>query len=138
MLRLMWISLRDCDGQSHTMVGVFPAETVMRKTGLTLGYRTIENARRCILGDVGVTVRGHEFHYSTLVARGPLHYACALSDAEGRSKGQDGLMSGNVLALYTHLHFASQPTVAVSLVESAARTASRADSMARRRRGGNC
>ena len=120
------------------MVGVFPAETVMRKTGLTLGYRTIENARRCILGDVGVTVRGHEFHYSTLVARGPLHYACALSDAEGRSKGQDGLMSGNVLALYTHLHFASQPTLAVSLVESAARTASHVDSMARQGRGGNC
>lgn len=46
--------------------------SIMRITGFTLGYRTIENAPRCILGDVGVTVRGHEFHYSTLVARGPL------------------------------------------------------------------
>ncbi|MBX3320387.1 MAG: cobyrinate a,c-diamide synthase [Nitrospira sp.] len=130
-------SVRDCDGQSHSMVGVFPAETVMRKTGFTLGYRTIENARRCILGDVGVTVRGHEFHYSTLLAREPLHYACALSDAEGRSKGEDGLMSGNVLALYTHLHVASQPTVAVSLIESAARAASHVNSRARQGRGAN-
>lgn len=116
-------SIRDCDGQSHKMVGVFPAEAVMRKTSLTLGYRTVENSRRCILGDVGVTVRGHEFHCSTLVARGPLQYACALSDAEGCSKGQDGFTSGNVLALYTHPHFASQPALAASLVESAARTA---------------
>jgi cobyrinic acid a,c-diamide synthase len=117
-------SIRDCDGHSHDMVGVFPAEAVMRKSGLTLGYRTVECSRRCILGHVGVTARGHEFHYSRLVARGPLRYACALRDAAGLSKGQDGLMNGNVLALYTHLHFASQPTLAMALVWSASRAAS--------------
>jgi len=96
-----------------------------RKSGLTLGYRTVECSYRSILGDVGVTARGHEFHYSTLVARGPLQYACVLRDAEGLSKGPDGLMNGSVLALYTHLHFFSQPEIAASLVESARRTASR-------------
>jgi cobyrinic acid a,c-diamide synthase len=116
-------SIRDCDGHSHDMVGVFPAEAVMKKAGFTLGYRTVECSRRCVLGHVGVTVRGHEFHYSRLVARGPLQYACALRDAEGLSKGQDGLMKGNVLALYTHLQFASQPEMAASLVESARRAA---------------
>ncbi len=118
-------SIRDFDGRSHDMVGVFPAEAVMRKPGLTLGYRTVECSRRCILGDVGATVRGHEFHYSTLVARELLQYACALRDAEGLSKGKDGLMSGNVLALYTHLHFSSQPAIATSLVEAASRTGAR-------------
>ncbi|HSA87629.1 MAG TPA: cobyrinate a,c-diamide synthase [Nitrospira sp.] len=117
-------SIRDCDGHSHDMVGVFPADAVMRKLGLTLGYRTVECSRRCILGHVGVTARGHEFHYSGLAAREPLQYACALRDAEGLSVGQDGLMHGNVLALYTHLHFASQPTLATALVESASRAAS--------------
>lgn len=125
-------SIRDFDGRSHNMVGIFPAETVMLKPGLTLGYRTVECSRRCILGDVGATVRGHEFHYSTLVASGPLQYSCALSDAEGLSRGQDGLTFGNVLALYTHLHFASQPTMAVSLVESARRAASRVSAPVRR------
>jgi cobyrinic acid a,c-diamide synthase len=91
----------------------------MQKPGLTLGYRTVECSRRSILGDVGATARGHEFHYSTLVARGPLQYVCALRDAAGLSKGKDGLISGNVLALYTHLHFASQPTIATSLLDSA-------------------
>ena len=118
-------SIRDFDGRSHDMVGIFPAETVMQKPGLTLGYRTVECSHRSILGDVGATARGHEFHYSTLVARGPLQYACALRDAEGLSKGQDGLMKGNVLALYTHLHFASQPTIGTALVDAVRESADR-------------
>ncbi len=118
-------SVRDFGGCSHAMVGIFPAETVMQKSGLTLGYRTVECSHRSILGDVGVTARGHEFHYSTLVARGPLQYACVLRDAGGLLKGQDGLMRDNVLALYTHLHFAGQPEIAASLVESARRATSR-------------
>ena len=112
-------SIRDFDDRSHEMVGIFPAEAVMRKHSLTLGYRTVECSRRCILGEVGVTTRGHEFHYSTLVARGPLEQACTLSDAGGSSKGQDGLTRHNVLALYTHLHFASQPQVGTALVDAA-------------------
>jgi cobyrinic acid a,c-diamide synthase len=117
-------SICSVDGRSHDMVGIFPAETVMRKPGLTLGYRTVECSRGCIIGDVGARARGHEFHYSTLIARVPLQYACVLSDAGGLSIGQDGLAIGNVLALYTHLHFASQPTIAATLIDSARRSLS--------------
>ena len=116
-------AIRDFKGQSHDMVGLFPAEAVMKKSGLTLGYRTVELSQTCILGVSGVIARGHEFHYSTLVPRGPLDFACSLSDARGDSKGRDGLVLGNVLALYTHLHFASQPTLAAALVDSARRIA---------------
>jgi cobyrinic acid a,c-diamide synthase len=125
--------IRDFAGTSHEMVGLFPAEAVMpvlsqaegRKSGLTLGYRTVELARPCILGASGVTARGHEFHYSTLVPKGPLTYACGLTDVRGESKGPDGLSIGNVVALYTHLHFSSQPQVAASLVASARGTKGR-------------
>ncbi len=117
-------SIRDFGGISHEMVGIFSAETVMQKSGLTLGYRTVELSQDCILGVSGTTVRGHEFHYSTLVPKGRLDYACALRDARKESKGLDGLVAGNVLALYTHLHFASQPQVASALVASARRTSS--------------
>lgn len=118
-------AIRDFNDQSHDMVGLFPAEAVMRKSGLTLGYRTVKLSQPCILGLSGVIARGHEFHYSTLALRGPLDYACFLSDARGKSKGQDGLVLDNVLALYTHLHFASQPTLAAALVDSARRAAGR-------------
>jgi cobyrinic acid a,c-diamide synthase len=118
-------TIRDFAGQSHEMVGLFSAETVMRKPGLTLGYRTMELAQDCILGVSGTVARGHEFHYSTLVPKGRLDHACALRDAKGLSTGQDGLIAGNTLALYTHLHFASQPKIAKSLVASGRRNSQR-------------
>jgi len=112
-------AIRDFAGTSHEMVGLFPAEAVMRKSSMTLGYRTMSCSRHCILGEAGMIARGHEFHYSTLVSRGPLDYACGLRDAQGDSKGSDGLVLGNTLALYTHIHFASQPQLAGALVASA-------------------
>jgi cobyrinic acid a,c-diamide synthase len=115
-------AIRNFAGVSHEMVGLFPAEAVMRKPGLTLGYRTVELSQGCILGASGTTARGHEFHYSTLVPKGRLDYACALRDARGESNGSDGLVVGNTLGLYTHVHFASQPQMASALVASARRT----------------
>src|SRR4029077_15073884 len=94
------------------------AEAVMKKSGVTLGYRTVELSQGCILGASGVIARGHEFHYSTVVSQGRVDYACALHDARVESKGSDGLVVGNTLALYTHLHFASQPQIAKALVSS--------------------
>jgi cobyrinic acid a,c-diamide synthase len=52
-------------------------------------------------------------------------YACVLRDAEGLLRGQNGLMNGNVLALHTRLHFASQPKIVASLGGSARSAASR-------------
>ncbi len=115
-------AIRDFAGTSHKMVGLFPAEAVMQQQGLTMGYRTMEVSQDCILGATGASARGHEFHYSTLVPNGRLDYACALRDARGESKGSDGLIVGNTLALYTHVHFASQPQIASTLVASARRT----------------
>ena len=91
--------------------GLFPAEAVMRKAGMTLGYRIVEATQSCLLGQPGTSLRGHEFHYSTLEPKGALHYACTLSNADGEPIGQDGLMVGNTVALYSHLHFASLPEV---------------------------
>ena len=114
-------AIRDFAGTSHEMVGLFPAEAVMQKSMMTLGYRTMTCSQPCLLGEAGVTARGHEFHYSTLVSRSPLNYACALRDAQGESKGSDGLVIGNTLGLYTHIHFASQPQLAGALIASARR-----------------
>lgn len=116
-------AIRDVDGRVQQMVGLFPAEAVMRKTGFTLGYRTVEVSQSCVLGERGTVVRGHEFHYSSLRHQRPLDHACLLKDARGESRGPDGLVTGKTLALYTHLHFGSCPQVAEALVESARRIA---------------
>jgi len=116
-------AIRDFDRRLHEMVGLFSAEAVMQKSSMTLGYRTMTCSQDCTLGEGGLTARGHEFHYSTLTPRAPLKYACHLRDARGQVVGQDGLITDNVLALYTHLHFASQPLIAKGLLAAARRFA---------------
>jgi cobyrinic acid a,c-diamide synthase len=117
--------IRDFNGILHEMVGVFPAEATMQSKRMTLGYRAIELTQPCVLGPAGLTARGHEFHYSSLIPKGSLTYAATVKDAEGERQGSDGLMVNNVLGLYTHLHFASQPSMATSLIASAHNTGNR-------------
>ncbi|MBA3967165.1 MAG: cobyrinate a,c-diamide synthase [Nitrospirales bacterium] len=118
---LMYLAktLRDFDGTEYDMVGVIPAETAMSRTTMTLGYRELTLICGGPLGDQGVRVRGHEFHYSTLHPKGDLEYLGHLTDAQGRDRGGDGITVGNVIALYTHLHFSSHPHVPAALVEAA-------------------
>ena len=115
-------AIRDLNGCAYEMVGLFRAEASMQQARFTLGYRTVELSRSCVLGEAGITARGHEFHYSALVPTGELDYVCRLSDARGESRGSDGLVMNHTVALYTHLHFASRPDLARSLAESARRT----------------
>lgn len=115
-------AIRDLAGTSHEMVGLFTAVAVMSREEMTLGYRELQISQPCVLGETGVNVRGHEFHYSLVEPTGQLQYACTLRDAQGKSKGQDGLVAGNTVGLYSHLHFASQPKIAASLIASARMT----------------
>ncbi|MEP6890459.1 MAG: cobyrinate a,c-diamide synthase [Nitrospirota bacterium] len=116
-------AIRDLEGKYYEMLGLFEAEAVMSKARMTLGYRELQISQPCVLGEVGTTARGHEFHYSVVEPKGRLQYACMLRDAQGKSKGQDGLVAGNTMGLYSHLHFASQPKIAASLIASARMTA---------------
>ncbi|MBA3614337.1 MAG: cobyrinate a,c-diamide synthase [Nitrospirales bacterium] len=118
---LMYLAktLRDFNGTEYDMVGVIPAETAMSRTTMTLGYRELTVTHPGLLGDQGVRIRGHEFHYSTLHPKGDLEYLGHLTDAQGRDRGGDGITIGNVIALYTHLHFSSHPHVPLALVEAA-------------------
>ncbi len=126
---LMYLTeaIRDFDGRVHEMVGLFPARAVMRREELTIGYRRCTVARHCLLGEPGLTIRGHEFHHFCLNPTGPLEYACTVTDACGYEHRPDGLITGHVVALSTHLHFASQPELPRALVAWArARAALRA------------
>ncbi|MEE8124604.1 MAG: cobyrinate a,c-diamide synthase [Nitrospirales bacterium] len=118
---LMYLAntLRDFDGKIYDMVGVIPAETEMSRTHMTLGYRELTLTQTGLLGEQGMRIRGHEFHYSVLHPQRALEYVGQIIDAQGHSRGGDGIMVGNVTALYTHLHFASHPHLPRALVEAA-------------------
>lgn len=113
---LMYLTeaIRDFEGRRHDMVGLFPIEAWLARDSLKIGYRTVTVQSPCLLGEAGVQVKGHEFHYSRLETRNPrsLSFACGIEDASGREQGLDGLVTLNTLALYTHLHFGSRPTIA--------------------------
>lgn len=118
---LMYLAetLQDFDGTVYAMAGVIPGKTTLKKAQLTLGYRELALTHACMLGEPGTTIRGHEFHYSRFQTDSALNYSGRISDAQEQHCGDDGITTGNVLALYTHLHFLSEPTVARNLIKAA-------------------
>ena len=117
---LMYLTstLFDFEGRSYEMLNVIPATVKMDRAKMTLGYRSVDITQDCFIGKKGTIVRGHEFHYSSLISEESLPYHCDLTNSQGRQCGQDGVRIGNVLGFYTHLHFKSNPSIAQNLVHA--------------------
>jgi cobyrinic acid a,c-diamide synthase len=116
---LMYLSetLIDLQGRSFPMVGTYPVKTRMLPRLRALGYREVE-MRAGSFFPSGMRARGHEFHYSELDGnlgrdRGIKKVYTVSSKGE---KTEEGFLYKNSLASYIHLHFASNPTIAESLV----------------------
>ena len=106
--------LADIGGNAFPMLDLLPIRTVMQPRLAQLGYVVWRANRLTPLGPTGSEARGHQFHYSRLEPLGPLTYSAELEHGEERFP--DGLISANLLAGYAHLHFASNPALAASLV----------------------
>lgn len=115
---LMYLSegITTSNGHFWPLAGLFSARATMMKRKLSLGYVDVTFEQDCLLGPRGESIRGHEFHYSQLKATGPLSYAYRLSKGAEDPTRCDGILARNVLAAYTHLHFASNPRVVSHLV----------------------
>ncbi len=118
---LMYLAkeIRDLEGQSHPMAGVFPFTVRMLPRLKALGYREVTLTAAGLLGPQGTTIRGHEFHYSEMVGEPtgvPRLYR--LTFRKGGEPVAEGYCAHNVLASYVHLHFGSNPDVARNLVAS--------------------
>ncbi|RMG48808.1 MAG: cobyrinate a,c-diamide synthase, partial [Chloroflexi bacterium] len=75
------------------------------------------------LWHAGETIRGHEFHYSVWEERPPTVtplYTC-LPDALRPQSATEGIVNGQTLASYIHLHFLSCPQAATRFVAAAGR-----------------
>ncbi|MEM7425976.1 MAG: cobyrinate a,c-diamide synthase [Pseudomonadota bacterium] len=92
--------LIDKAGQSHRMAGLLPVVTSFEKRKLHLGYRRLQSAGGCGLP---ASLRGHEFHYSTLISQGEGDPLFRAKDASGRDLGAMGLRRGNVMGSYAHI-----------------------------------
>lgn len=112
-------TIEDLDGHAHAMVGVLPGRSVMQGSRLTLGYRTLQALHDTCLLAAGDTVRGHEFHYSTMQdTDSTLPAAYAVLDQQGR---REGCVVRNVLASYMHVHLGSKPGLASRFIATCVR-----------------
>lgn len=93
----------DAEGRRHEMAGLLPLVTSFAERRLHLGYREVRLAAAAPLGAEGSRFRGHEFHYSRIVAEGPSPSLFQATDARGGEIGRMGLVRGRVMGSFLHL-----------------------------------
>ncbi len=109
-------------GKRYPMSGVFSFDVEVSPTPQGHGYVELLVDQPNPFFPQGVSIRGHEFHYSKIVAaETPLRSACAVRRGFGCGQGRDGLIQGNVWASYTHVHARGTPEWAQGLLAAAGR-----------------
>ena len=108
--------LTDFEGGEYIMAGLVPSSSLMSRSHLSIGYRTLEALSDGPLLKKGEAVRGHEFHWSTLDTEpSNEHAAYVVQEHSGRL---EGFRSGSVLASYIHLHMGSRADLASNFVDA--------------------
>jgi cobyrinic acid a,c-diamide synthase len=104
------------------MAGVLPLVFGFSRRPQGHGYTIVRVDRRNPYFPVGKELKGHEFHYSSVLEfRGrESDFAYTMTRGTGLYKGKDGLCFKNVLATYTHLHALGTPGWAPALAAAAA------------------
>ena len=90
------------------MVGALPVDVLMHERPVGRGYVTLKTTADALwltsTVPAGQTLRGHEFHYSSLENVSPeLKFAYTVLRGHGVDGERDGVVYRNVLASYAHL-----------------------------------
>ncbi|MEK7578569.1 MAG: cobyrinate a,c-diamide synthase [Patescibacteria group bacterium] len=109
--------LVDFKKKSFPMTGIFNCSVNMADKLQALGYVEIEVLRDNILSKKGDRNRAHAFHWSYLAGL-PKETKFAYRLKKNNKVFDDGLIYKNVLAGYTHLHFASNLHFARNFIRS--------------------
>ncbi|MDR0476645.1 MAG: cobyrinate a,c-diamide synthase [Desulfobulbaceae bacterium] len=93
-------------GETFPMAGVFPVRLAMTGKPQAHGYCHFAVDSANPFYQIGTVVRGHEFRYSRVIDWPGDRRLLALRMIRGKgfTDGRDGLLFGNTLALYTHVH----------------------------------
>ncbi|MGY8676372.1 cobyrinate a,c-diamide synthase [Bradyrhizobium sp. UFLA05-153] len=99
---VMGATLTDADGARHEMLGLLGLETSFAKRRMHLGYRLAELAAPMPGRRPGARLRGHEFHYSTILAQPDVPLAI-VRDATGAVVAETGSRRGHATGTFFHL-----------------------------------
>ncbi|WP_420962839.1 cobyrinate a,c-diamide synthase [Brucella sp. IR073] len=92
--------LEDAEGRRHEMLGLLPLETSFARRKLHLGYRKLTP----LAGSPWqMPLRGHEFHYASIVREGAAQRLFRVADALDEDLGEAGLRVGSVAGSYMHV-----------------------------------
>jgi cobyrinic acid a,c-diamide synthase len=94
--------LTDKDGHRHAMAGLLGLETSYQVRKMHLGYRLASLTAPMPGHSPGARLRGHEFHYSTILSQ-PDAPLAEVTDAEGTPVPETGSQRGYVTGSYFHL-----------------------------------
>ena len=117
MLLAQALTWRGC---RYPMAGVLPFEVEMCAAPQGHGYSELLVDTPNPFFPVGARLRGHEFHYSRMVAGGAAApTAAAVVRGAGLAAWRDGVLVNNVWAAYTHLHALGTPDWARGILGAA-------------------
>jgi cobyrinic acid a,c-diamide synthase len=96
------------DHKEFPMVGVLPVAFSLEKKPQGHGYTILRAQKPNLYYPLGMTIKGHEFHYSRAVLTGnqSFDFAFHVERGHGIDGRHDGLLKRNVLATYSHVHAA--------------------------------
>jgi cobyrinic acid a,c-diamide synthase len=104
----------------YPMTAVLPVDFVLEKRPQAHGYTVLESGGSSPFLDKGISIRGHEFHYSrTSHIDGSLPMAYDVQRGFGIDGKNDGIIYKNVVASYTHIHALATPEWAPAMVNKA-------------------
>ncbi|WP_208353409.1 cobyrinate a,c-diamide synthase [Pseudaestuariivita rosea] len=92
----------DKDGLAHQMAGLLGLVTSYEKRKFHLGYRRAVLSAPLPGFQAGTALRGHEFHYSTIIEQ-PDAPLAQVFDADGNSAAETGSRRGTVSGTFFHL-----------------------------------
>jgi cobyrinic acid a,c-diamide synthase len=111
------------EGKQHVMAGVLPAAFTFDPKPQGHGYVVLDTVGDNPFFSAGETLRGHEFHYTSMQksANKEPAFAFRVRRGHGFDGQRDGLCHRNVLACYTHVHALGVEQWAPSVVRAAVR-----------------
>jgi cobyrinic acid a,c-diamide synthase len=99
--------------QPISMAGCFDLDVAMSTRLRSLGYREVTLARDTVIGARGDRVRGHEFHYSSVMADNETcDHVFEVTSRAGQDVQVTGYQKFRTLGSYLHVHFGSNPAAA--------------------------
>ncbi len=113
--------------RGYAMSGCFEFDIQMSKRLRSLGYREITLNQDTLIGKKGDVLRGHEFHYSSLINETSDRHPEINSDIykvtsrAGQDLSLKGFQVANTLGSYLHIHFGSNPNAGKQFVETCKR-----------------